>query len=164
MFVLCLIPYPSFILGMFSWQWKNSNAASQTKGTDHGHSPPSLKILRGKVGTSLEVQQLISLPVQGVSVQSLVRELRSHMPHGQEHKTWNRRSIVTNSIKTLKMLHIKKQQQQQKYPKKNKRDGKGHEHALYPFPYLRGQPCLVPFCGWGKWGSEKLSPCSRSHV
>ena len=66
---------------------KNSNAASQTKGTDHGHSPPSLKTLRGKVGTSLEVQQLIGLPVQGVSVQSLVRELRSHMPHGQEHKT-----------------------------------------------------------------------------
>ena len=161
MFVLCLIPYPSFILGMFPWRWKNSNAASQTKGTDHGHSPPSLKILRGKVGTSLEVQQLIGLPVQGVSVQSLVRELRSYIPQG--HKTWNRSSIVTNSIKTLKMFHIKKKKKSKNILKKI-RERKGHEHALYPFPYLRGQPCLVPLCGWGKWGSEKLSPCSRSHV
>ena len=32
MFVLCWIPYPSFILGMFPWQWKNSNIARQTKG------------------------------------------------------------------------------------------------------------------------------------
>ena len=39
---------------------------------------------------------------------SLVRELRSHMPHSQKHKTYNRNNIVTNSIKTLKMVHLKK--------------------------------------------------------
>ena len=30
------------------------------------------------------------------------------MPHGQKTKTKNRNNIVTNSIKTLKMVHIKK--------------------------------------------------------
>ena len=42
-----------------------------------------------------------------VQVQSWVGELRSHMPC-QKTKTWIRSSIVTNSIKTLKMAHIKK--------------------------------------------------------
>ena len=42
----------------------------------------------------------------GVRVQSLVRELRSYMPCGQKNQ--NRSNIVTNSIKTLKMVHIKK--------------------------------------------------------
>ena len=39
-------------------------------------------------------------------------ELRSHMPHSQKthtHKNHkNRSDIVTHSIKTLKMVHIKK--------------------------------------------------------
>ena len=40
------------------------------------------------MGTFLAVQQLrFLLPVQGVRVQSLVRELRSHIPHKQETKT-----------------------------------------------------------------------------
>ena len=39
---------------------------------------------------------------------TLVRELRSHMPHGPKTKTENRSNVVTNSIKTLKMVHIKK--------------------------------------------------------
>ena len=46
--------------------------------------------------------------MQGVQVPSLVRHLRSHMPHSQKTKTQNRSNIVTNSIKTLKMVHIKK--------------------------------------------------------
>ena len=39
---------------------------------------------------------------------SAVGELRSHMPYGQKKKQNmnNRNSIVTNSIKTLKMVHI----------------------------------------------------------
>ena len=47
-------------------------------------------------GTSLAVQQLrFHLPMQGVVVQPLVRELRSHMAHSQKakHKTetyWNK--------------------------------------------------------------------------
>ena len=36
------------------------------------------------------------------------RELRSHMPRGQKTKTENRSNLVTDSIKTLKMVHIKK--------------------------------------------------------
>ena len=60
-------------------------------------------------GTSLVVQWLrLHLPVQGVWVWSLIRELSSHLPRGQKTKTWNRGYIVTNSIKTLKMVHIKK--------------------------------------------------------
>ena len=40
-------------------------------------------------------------------VQSLVRELRSHMPWGQEIKTQNRSSIKTNWIKIKNGLHKK---------------------------------------------------------
>ena len=59
--------------------------------------------------TSLVVQWFrLHLPVQGVQVQSLVGELRSHMPQGQKTKTQNRSNIVTNLIKTLKMVHVKK--------------------------------------------------------
>ena len=39
---------------------------------------------------------------------SITRELRSHMPHGQKHRIENRNSIVAKSIKTLKIVHIKK--------------------------------------------------------
>ena len=39
-------------------------------------------------GTSLAVQRLrLHLPVQGVQVRSLVRELRSHMPLGQKNQS-----------------------------------------------------------------------------
>ena len=44
--------------------------------------------------------------VQGVHVQSLVRELRSHVPHGQETKTLDRNNIVTKSIKTFLKIKI----------------------------------------------------------
>ena len=47
------------------------------------------------------------LPRQAVHVQSLVLELRSYLPCGQNPKTCNRSNIVTNPIKTLKMVHIK---------------------------------------------------------
>ena len=50
----------------------------------------------------------LHLSVQGVQVRSLVGELRSHVPLGQEIETENRSNIVTHSIKTLKMVHIKK--------------------------------------------------------
>ena len=43
-----------------------------------------------------------------MQVRSLVRELGSHMPPGQKSKTLNRSNTVTNSIETLKMVHIKK--------------------------------------------------------
>ena len=47
---------------------------------------------------------LTHLPRQGLPVASPIGELR---PCGQKTKTQNRSNIVTNSIKTLKMVHIK---------------------------------------------------------
>ena len=49
----------------------------------------------------------LTLPMQEEGVQSLVRELRSHMPFGQNPKTSKRSNVVTNSIKTqiLRYLH-----------------------------------------------------------
>ena len=59
--------------------------------------------------TRLVVQWLrLRLPMQEVGMWPLVRELRAYTPLGQETKTENRSNIVTNSIKTLKMIHIKK--------------------------------------------------------
>ena len=46
--------------------------------------------------------------MQGVRVRSLVGELRSRILWGQKVKTQSRSNIVTSSIKTLKMVHIKK--------------------------------------------------------
>ena len=64
--------------------------------------------LRDIVGTSLEVQWLRPcFPMQGVQVRSLVGELGSHTPRDQKTKC-KRSNIVTNSIKTLKIAHIKK--------------------------------------------------------
>ena len=41
-----------------------------------------------KLGTSLAVQWLkLHPPMQGVWVQSLVEEVRSHVPHGQKTQT-----------------------------------------------------------------------------
>ena len=62
------------------------------------------------VGTSLVDQgSRICLPTQGVWVQALIRELRVLMPCGRKNPNRNNRSnIVTNSIKALKMVHIKK--------------------------------------------------------
>ena len=58
--------------------------------------------------TSLPVQWLrFHLPMQGVQAQSLVEELRPHIPRCQKAKTQNRSIVVTNSINTLKMVHIK---------------------------------------------------------
>ena len=71
-------------------------------------------------GTSLAVQWLwFHLPVQGVLVQSLVREPRSHKPHSQETKTQNRSNIVTSSIKTLKMVKKKREREWLEINRKN---------------------------------------------
>ena len=71
-----------------------------------GESPRAPLTARG---ISLAVQWLrLHLPKQGVQVGSLVWEVRSHMLQNKKLKTQNRRDSVTNSIKTLKMVHIKK--------------------------------------------------------
>ena len=61
----------------------------------------------------------------GVWVQSLVKELKSHILHGQKTKILNRSNIVTNSIKTLKMIHIKKKKKDKATLKKKWRSGLG---------------------------------------
>ena len=61
------------------------------------------------VGTSLVIQWLrLHVPKQGMQVRSLARKLRPHKHWGQKTKMWNRSNTVTNTIKTLKMVHIKK--------------------------------------------------------
>ena len=64
---------------------------SRYSATSHVIAPSDLhRILRSKskgARTSLAIQRLrFYLPVQGVRVWSLVRELRSHMPPGQKKK------------------------------------------------------------------------------
>ena len=64
----------------------------------------------GRAGTPLEDQWLrVCLPIEGVPVPSLVGEIRSHMSPGQKKKkkTQNRSNLVTNSVKTSKLVHIK---------------------------------------------------------
>ena len=58
--------------------------------------------------TALLVQWLrLHLPVQRERFQSLVRELRSHMPCGQKPRTKNRSNIVTNPVNALKIVLIR---------------------------------------------------------
>ena len=61
-------------------------------------------------GISLVVLWLrLHLPVQGLQVQFLVGELRSHMPSSERNQNIsNSSNIVTNSTKTFKMAHKKK--------------------------------------------------------
>ena len=61
-------------------------------------------MLRERDGTSLLLQwSRLYLTMQGVPVQSLVWELKSHMPQSPPNQNINSRSnTVTNSIKTLK--------------------------------------------------------------
>ena len=50
----------------------------------------------------------LHLSRQGVQAQSLLRELRFPHAWGPKTKKKNRNNIVTNSMKTFKMVHIKK--------------------------------------------------------
>ena len=69
----------------------------------------SFFLIKRPLGISLVVQGWrFHLPVQGVQVQSLVRELRFHIPRGHKTKAQNRSNIVTNSIKTKNDPHQKK--------------------------------------------------------
>ena len=42
----------------------------------------------------------------------LIGELRYHMLHREKTKTENRNNIITNSIETLNVVHIKKEKTQ----------------------------------------------------
>ena len=60
-----------------------------------------IMFLKKWAGTSLVVQWLkLCLPKQSAWVPSLIGELRSHMPPGQQTATGSRSNIVTNLIKT----------------------------------------------------------------
>ena len=59
-------------------------------------------------GTFLVVQWLRLQAHAGVRVRSLFRELKSYMSRGQNPQSMrNRSDSVTDSIKTLKMVHMK---------------------------------------------------------
>ena len=49
--------------------------------------------------------------MQGVGVPCLVRKQRSRMPPVGKNKPLNRNNIVTNLVKTLKMVYIKKEKE-----------------------------------------------------
>ena len=54
----------------------------------------------------------LHLSMQGAQVQSLLRELRFPHAWGPKPKTKNRNNIVTNSMKTFKMVYIKKKKKE----------------------------------------------------
>ena len=61
------------------------------------------------LGTSLVIQWVwLHLPVRGVQVWSLIGEPRSHLPCGQRAKNVKQKQYLTNSVKTVKMVHVKK--------------------------------------------------------
>jgi len=71
---------------------------------------PKFTMIKNIPGPSLVVQWLrLHLPMQEVWVKSLLRELR--YPHASWPKNQNINSITTNSIKTLKTVHIKTNKQ-----------------------------------------------------
>ena len=76
-----------------------------------------MKFKRYEVGTSLVDPAVdTSFPVQGMWIQSLVRELRSHMPHGQNTKNIkNRSNIVAKINKHLKNVYHQKIFLKQRY-------------------------------------------------
>ena len=102
-------------------------------------------------GTGWIPGQGAEIPYVGVQVGSLGRELRSHMPHNQEAQAWNRSDVITGSVKTLEMVHIKKKNNKNKKPQTKAFHLKLSIVALRirdfktsgPFPSLvPGRPCL----------------------
>lgn len=72
-------------------------------------SKPSTSILYGKLSEGLPWwSRGQALPSVAGAVGSVCRELRPPHAQGPKHKTENGSNIITNSIKPLKMVHIKK--------------------------------------------------------
>ena len=57
------------------------------------------------------------LLIPRMQIQSLVRELTSHMPRGQKFNTYNRSNVVPKPIKTLKQMVQKKKNYKEKIDK-----------------------------------------------
>ena len=85
------------------WQWEERERMSRED------------LLREELtGTSLAVQWLrLCLPGHRVWVQSLVRELRSHMPLGQKTETWKQKSYCNKFSEDFK--HGPQKKSLQKY-------------------------------------------------
>ena len=88
-----------FIATLFTKTTRRSNPRVQQQ----VHEQTKCSFKDPGVGTSLAVQWLrLCLPMPGVRVQSLVGELRRHMPCTQNTKAGNRSNIVTHLIKFAK--------------------------------------------------------------
>ena len=84
-------------------------AGNDSRKSQCGVTPCQSRATTPRIGTSQVVQWLrLQLPMQRVWFRSLVEELR--FPHAlwPKDQNINRSSIGTNSMKTLKMVHIKK--------------------------------------------------------
>ena len=109
-----------FIATLFTKTTRRSNPRLQQQ--VHEQTKCSLK--DPGVGTSLAVQWLrLCLPMPGVQVQSLVGELRRHMPCTQKTKAGNRSNIVTHLIKFVKFNKDCKNSPHEKNLKKKKGNG-----------------------------------------
>ena len=87
------------------------------------------------------------LPMQGVQVQSLAGELRSHTTLAKKTEQNNRSHIVIHSIKTLKMVHIqkkvlKKTPHQTPWPD-------GEKKSRLEWPKLHHHSARDVLSGWG---------------
>ena len=90
----CLNPFPALPLPVHpTTNWTSPLRCAQAHQTQTGHviyhqwlvTPPMSPVPITSFRTSLVVQWLrLHLPIQGVRVWSLVRELRSHMPRGHK--------------------------------------------------------------------------------
>ena len=113
---LCLLSITMSVIGRFTRAgqrqcigFKNSFMYTETGICMQTHTP-------FKAGKHIRIKCWLRLhiPMQTEQIQSLVGELRFHMPQGQKTKTFKkkkkktRNNIVINSKNTLKMFHIKK--------------------------------------------------------
>ena len=86
---------------------------------------------KAALGTWLTIQWIrLCLAMQVVQVRSLIGEVRSHMPHSQKIKTESTSNTVTKSVKTLKMVHIKKKKEKKKEGKKRNGSSEGERWSI----------------------------------
>ena len=98
--------YETYCINYKEGQGLSNNISATLEGRKKLWKPRDIN-RRGQRGTSLVLPWFrFCLPMPGLPVRSLAGELRSHLPCSQKTKTWS--NIERNSVKTLKMVHIKK--------------------------------------------------------
>ena len=124
-------------------------------------------------GTSLVTQSLrLCLPMEQVQALSLVREVRSHMPRGQKTKTYNRNSIVTNSIKIFYIVHIKKKRKKKRMVIQPSESRNGNIHSCGQRAgfqsFTRSRTVMRDSNAWQKNGMNilqgEIKPFSQVHT